>query len=81
MLGWTRRMTDEGRPSTAQDVIKGRRTEIDSINGLVVDAAQESRIDVPYQRAMVELVKRIERGDLAPSVDNLIVLQSAAASA
>jgi len=81
MLGWTKRMTDEGRPSTAQDVIKGRRTEIDSINGLVVDAAQESRIDVPYQRAMVELVKRIERGDLAPSVDNLIVLQSAAASA
>jgi hypothetical protein len=27
---------------------------------------------------MVDLVKRVERGELAPSVDNLVVLQSAA---
>jgi ketopantoate reductase len=31
-----KRMTDEGRPSTGQDMLKGRRTEIDFINGLVL---------------------------------------------
>jgi len=81
MEAWTARMTQEGRPSTAQDVIKGRRTEIDAINGLVVDAAKDAGIDVPCQRTMVELVKRVEHGALAPGVDNLAVLQSAGASA
>lgn len=81
MQGWTKRMTDEGRPSTAQDVQKGRRTEIDAINGRVVDAAKDAGIDVPYQRTMLELVKRVERGALTPGVDNLVVLHSMAASA
>jgi len=81
MEGWTKRMTDEGRPSTAQDVLKGRRTEIDAINGLIVDAAKDAGIDVPCQRTMVELVKRVERGALAPGIDNLAALQSAGASA
>jgi 2-dehydropantoate 2-reductase len=78
MHGWTLRMTDEGRPSTAQDVIKGRRTEIDAINGLVVDLAQNARIDVPCQRALLDLVKRVEQGLLAPDVNNLALLQEAA---
>jgi 2-dehydropantoate 2-reductase len=80
MHGWTARMTDEGRPSTAQDVMKGRRTEIDAINGLVVESAREARIDVPYQRALLDLVKRIERGSLAPALDNLELLQRNAAT-
>ena len=80
MEGWTARMTDEGRPSTAQDVLKGRRTEIDAINGLVVDSAREARIDVPYQRALLDLVKRIERRSLAPGPENLERLQRSAAA-
>ena len=77
MEGWTLRMTDAGRPSTAQDVIKGRRTEIDAINGLVVDLAQQVRIDVPYQRALLDVVKRIEQGLLTPDVSNLLLLEGA----
>jgi 2-dehydropantoate 2-reductase len=77
MHGWTLRMTDEGRPSTAQDVIKGRRTEIDAINGLVVEMAQAAHVDVPCQRALVDLVKRVEQGALAPDIANLAVLQQA----
>ena len=69
--GWTARMTDVGRPSTAHDVIKGRRTEIDAINGLIVESAEEAGIDVPCQRAIVDLVKRVERGTLAPGMHNL----------
>jgi 2-dehydropantoate 2-reductase len=78
MHGWTLRMTEEGRPSTAQDVIKGRRTEIDAINGLVVDLAHNAHIDVPCQRALLDLVKRVESGQRAPDVDNLALLQEAA---
>jgi 2-dehydropantoate 2-reductase len=77
MHGWTVRMTNEGRPSTAQDVIKGRRTEIDAINGLVVDLAKDAHIEVPYQRALLDLVKRVEQGVLAPSAGNLALLQGA----
>jgi 2-dehydropantoate 2-reductase len=80
MEGWTARMTDEGRPSTAQDVLKGRRTEIDAINGLVVESAGEARIDVPCQRALLDLVKRIERRSLAPGLENLQRLQRSAAA-
>jgi 2-dehydropantoate 2-reductase len=79
MQGWTVRMTEEGRPSTAQDVIKGRRTEIDAINGLVVESARDARIDVPYQRALLDLVKRVERRTLAAGPENLELLQRSAA--
>ena len=69
--GWMPRLTDEGRPSTAQDVAKARRTEIDYINGAVCAKAAELGIPVPTQRALVEIVKRVERGELAPSVANV----------
>jgi 2-dehydropantoate 2-reductase len=74
MHGWTGRMTEEGRPSTAQDVMKGRRTEIESINGLVVRHAERVGIPVPYQSAILALVRRIERGSLAPSMDNITAM-------
>ncbi|HVO88540.1 MAG TPA: ketopantoate reductase C-terminal domain-containing protein, partial [Casimicrobiaceae bacterium] len=69
--GWMTRMTDEGRPSTAQDVLKGRRTEIDYINGMVVDKAAELGLPAPTQAAILKLVKRVEAGELAPGVENI----------
>lgn len=69
--GWMPRLTEEGRPSTAQDVAKARRTEIDYINGAVCAKAADLRVDVPCQHAIVALVKRVERGELRPSVDHI----------
>ena len=69
--GWMTRMTDEGRPSTAQDVLKGRRTEIDYINGMVIAKAAEAGIPVPTQSAILALVQRVERGELAPEIKNI----------
>jgi 2-dehydropantoate 2-reductase len=40
-----------------QDFEAGRKTEIDVINGAVVRAADEQGIDVPLNRAFVQLVK------------------------
>ncbi|HEX2171850.1 MAG TPA: ketopantoate reductase C-terminal domain-containing protein, partial [Dehalococcoidia bacterium] len=60
------RMTDEGRPSTGQDILKGRRTEIDFINGLVAEKGDEAGIPTPTHKALVEVVKEVERQVVKP---------------
>ena len=45
------------KASMLQDFEAGRRTEIDVINGAVVKAADGAGIDVPLNRAFVQLVK------------------------
>jgi 2-dehydropantoate 2-reductase len=57
------------RPSMAQDIAKGRRTEIEFLNGLVCERAAELGIPTPANTAMVELVKRVERGELKPGLE------------
>ena len=71
IAGWMNRMTDEGRPSMANDVLKGRRTEIEFINGAVVEKAAEVGVPVPTQAAMLQLMRGIERGAVEPGVANL----------
>jgi 2-dehydropantoate 2-reductase len=67
MLKRLDRMTDEGRPSTGQDILKGRRTEIDFINGLVAEKGDEAGIPAPTHKALVEVVKQVERREVEPS--------------
>lgn len=74
MLAGTKRMTEAGRPSTGQDIVKGRRTEIDFINGLVAAKGEEVGIPAPTHAALTELVRRVERGEIEPSPDNVIGL-------
>lgn len=71
MLAGTKRMTEAGRPSTGQDIVKGRRTEIDYINGLVASKGEEVGIPAPTHAGLTEVVKRVERGELEPSPDNV----------
>lgn len=71
ILAGTKRMTEEGRPSTGQDIVKGRRTEIDYINGLVAAKGEEVGIPAPTHAALTEVVKRVERGEIEPSPDNV----------
>ena len=68
-------------PSTAQDVLKGRRTEIDYLNGLIVAKGKEAGIPTPAQEAIVQVVKVVERGDIAPAASNLKRVQDAVAKA
>lgn len=65
LLESTKFRKDEQRPSMGQDMLKGRRTEIDFINGLVVEKARELDIPVPANAGIVDAVRRIERGELA----------------
>ena len=63
--------SDSARPSMGQDMIKGRKTEIDAMNGFVCDKGAEVGIPTPMNAAMVDLVKRCERGELTPDASNV----------
>jgi 2-dehydropantoate 2-reductase len=54
------------RPSMAQDMQKGRRTEIGEINGFIVQKAKEAGCTAPTHERMVEIVRRVERGEASP---------------
>ena len=59
------------RPSMAQDIAKGRRTEIEYLNGFVCRKGAELGIPTPANAKLVEIVKQVERGDLKPDMKNV----------
>ena len=74
LLAGLKRVTDEGRPSTGQDMLKGRRTEIDFINGLVSDKGEEVGIPAPTHAALTRLVRRVEHGEVEAHPRNIETL-------
>jgi len=60
--------------SMGQDMRKGRRTEIEFMNGHVVRTAESLGLQAPLNRALTELVLRVERGELAAAPSNLALL-------
>jgi 2-dehydropantoate 2-reductase len=59
------------RPSLLQDVIKGRRTEIDQLNGYIAHKGKELGLPTPMNDAIVELFGRFESGEAKPSPEHL----------
>ena len=66
------------RPSMGQDVVKGRPTEINQMNGYVVERASEVGVDVPVNRSIVDAIRAIDSGSLKPGVDNVEMVLSRA---
>ena len=66
-----RRIGVPGRPSLLQDVMKGRSTEVNDLNGHVVERGREVGIDTPVNRTIVEMMKQVESGELKPAPSNL----------
>lgn len=64
-----------------QDWAKGRRSEVDDINGHVVRTLRTLGRDAPVNRAVVELAGEIEGGTLRPDPSLLDVLLERAAAA
>ena len=62
---------DIQRPSMAQDMLKGRRTEIDAMNGYIARKGTEVGLAAPSHVKLAGIVTRIERGELKPSADLL----------
>lgn len=67
ILEGAKKRSDDQRPSMAQDIAKGRRTETDFINGYVAARGAEIGVPAPLHARMNELVKRVERGEVKPS--------------
>jgi 2-dehydropantoate 2-reductase len=55
------------RPSMAQDILKGRRTEIDAMNGFIAAKGAAVGVPAPSHVRLTEIVTRVERGELKPS--------------
>ncbi|MFC7734243.1 ketopantoate reductase family protein [Roseomonas sp. GCM10028921] len=63
------------RPSMGQDMVKGRRTEIEFLNGFIVDRGQEVGIAAPANAALTDIVKRVEKGELLPDPRHVLELR------
>ena len=55
------------RPSMAQDMRKGRRTEIQLMNGFIAEKGRLMGIATPAHEKLTDVVTRVERGELKPS--------------
>jgi len=63
------------RPSMGQDMVKGRRTEIEFLNGFVVRKGEEVGMATPANAALTDIVKRVERGELQPDPRHIVDLR------
>ncbi len=73
-------MLEHGTPfaghqtSMLQDIIKGRRTEIDEWNGYVIKRGKEIGIPTPVNEVVLSLLNEVESGKLKYSPDNIDTL-------
>jgi len=64
------------KASMLQDLEKGKKTEVDAINGIVCAYGRKLGCPTPMNDRVVEIVHRIERGDLKPSFENLALFRN-----
>jgi 2-dehydropantoate 2-reductase len=51
----------EHRVSMAQDIEQGRQTEIDELNGVIIDLAESAYIAVPVNRCVTARIHGVEQ--------------------
>ena len=59
------------KASMLQDLEKGKLTEVDAINGAVSDYGRRVGFPTPMNDMVVEIIHRIEKGELKPDFSNL----------
>ena len=63
------------RPSMGQDMQKGRRTEIDFLNGFVVREGEKVGQACRANAALTDIVKRVEKGELKADPKHILELR------
>jgi len=63
--------SEHQRPSMGQDMQKGRRTEIDFINGVILERGREIGRPAPTHAKLIAAVKKVELGQAPPSPELL----------
>jgi len=69
--------SEHQRPSMGQDMQKGRRTEIDFINGVIVEKGREIGRAASTHEKLIAAVKKVELGHAPPSPDHLYAIAGA----
>lgn len=59
------------KPSMLQDIGKGKLTEVDAINGVVVEFGKKNNIPTPSNEMVVKLIHEIEAGKIEASEKNI----------
>lgn len=59
------------KASMLQDIEKGKLTEVDAINGAVSAYGRKVGFPTPANDQVVDIIHKIERGELKPSMENL----------
>ena len=59
-------MDDQARTSMAEDVARGRPTEIDALCGEVVRLAAAAGLTAPHNAWMVQRLSRVQPGRMSP---------------
>jgi 2-dehydropantoate 2-reductase len=65
--------SDYQRPSMAQDMEKGRRTEIEFMNGFIASEGARVGIPAPTHEMLTRQVLRVERGEIPAKPENVLV--------
>jgi 2-dehydropantoate 2-reductase len=65
----------KARDCSLQDHLKGRYSEVDLINGLVVEEWKKQGRAAPANAAIVEISRRIHSGELKPERTNMAIAQ------
>ena len=60
VLGRTMKIDPEARSSMWEDLQRGRRTEIDYLQGVITDIADRRGLQAPLSRRIVELIRKAE---------------------
>jgi 2-dehydropantoate 2-reductase len=60
VLGRTMKIDPEARSSMWEDLQRGRRTEIDYLQGVITEIAQRRGLTAPLSRRIVELIRKAE---------------------
>lgn len=63
------------KASMLQDLEKGKKSEVDAINGVVCNFGRKYSCPTPMNDKVVDIIHRIEAGELKPSFDNLKLFQ------
>jgi 2-dehydropantoate 2-reductase len=71
----SKRTSATQRPSMGQDMQKGRRTEIEFLNGYVVREGEKIGLACRANSALTDIVKRVEKGELKPDPRHIAELR------
>ena len=63
------------KASMLQDIERGKKTEVDAINGAVCSQGRKVNVPTPCKDKVVELIHCIENGELTPCRENVLLFK------